>query len=49
MAQMPSGQVGAFLKLWVVIDPDSKARELASAARVNADGLVKYDRLTTAI
>ncbi|TBU63782.1 ABC1-domain-containing protein [Dichomitus squalens] len=45
MAQMPSGQVGAFLKLWVVME----ARELASAALVNADDLVKYDWLTPAI
>ena len=55
MKQLPSGEVGAFLKvrinevwvdgwltclqLWVWME----ARELASAAFVNADDLVKYD------
>ncbi|KAI8981392.1 ABC1-domain-containing protein [Trametes punicea] len=45
MTQLPSGDVGAFLKVWVWME----ARELASAAFVNADDLVKYDWLTPAI
>ncbi|KAI0361436.1 ABC1-domain-containing protein [Trametes cingulata] len=39
MTQLPSGDVGAFLKVWVWME----ARELASAVFVNADDLVKYD------
>ncbi|KAI0756836.1 ABC1-domain-containing protein [Daedaleopsis nitida] len=45
MKQLPSGEVGAFLKVWVWME----ARELASAAFVNADDLVRYDWLTPAI
>ncbi|KAI0778352.1 ABC1-domain-containing protein [Trametes elegans] len=45
MTQLPSGDVGAFLKVWVWME----AREFASAAFVNADDLVKYDWLTPAI
>lgn len=43
--QLPAGEVGAFLKFWVYME----ARELASAALVNADDLVKYDWLTPGI
>ncbi|KAI0801098.1 ABC1-domain-containing protein [Fomes fomentarius] len=45
MKQLPSGEVGAFFKVWVWME----AREFASAAFVNADELVKYDWLTPAI
>ncbi|KAI0639579.1 ABC1-domain-containing protein [Trametes polyzona] len=45
MTQLPSGDVGAFLKVWVWME----AREFASAAFVNADDLVKYDWLTPAV
>ncbi|KAI0375170.1 ABC1-domain-containing protein [Pilatotrama ljubarskyi] len=45
MTQFPSGDVGAFLKVWVYME----ARGFASAAFVNADDLVKYDWLTPAI
>ncbi|PIL31793.1 hypothetical protein GSI_06497 [Ganoderma sinense ZZ0214-1] len=43
--QLPAGEVGTFLKFWVYME----ARELASAAFVNADDLVKYDWLTPSI
>ncbi|KAH9858023.1 ABC1-domain-containing protein [Lenzites betulinus] len=45
MTQLPSGNIGAFIKVWVWME----ARELASAAFVNADDMVKYDWLTPAI
>ncbi|OCH86059.1 ABC1-domain-containing protein [Obba rivulosa] len=45
MAQVPSGNIGAFLKVWVWLE----ARELASAAFVNADDLVKYDWLCPSV
>ncbi|KAI0931711.1 hypothetical protein AcW2_000542 [Taiwanofungus camphoratus] len=45
MAQLPSGNMGAFLKVWVWVE----ARELASAAFVDADELVRYDWLTPGI
>ncbi|RPD55898.1 ABC1-domain-containing protein [Lentinus tigrinus ALCF2SS1-6] len=45
MKQLPSGEVVPFLKVWVWME----ARELATAAFVNADDLVKYDWLTPAI
>ncbi|CDO72948.1 hypothetical protein BN946_scf185007.g2 [Trametes cinnabarina] len=45
MSNLPSGDVGAFLKVWVYME----ARGFASAAFVNADDLVKYDWLTPAI
>jgi aarF domain-containing kinase len=41
MTHMPSGNFGAFLKVWVWLE----ARELASATFVNADNLIKYDWL----
>ncbi|KZT75012.1 ABC1-domain-containing protein, partial [Daedalea quercina L-15889] len=37
--QLPSGNVGAFLKVWVYME----ARELASAAFADPDQLIKYD------
>ncbi|PSS05440.1 hypothetical protein PHLCEN_2v3820 [Hermanssonia centrifuga] len=45
MKKMERGNIGAFLKLWVYME----ARELASAALVDADQLVKYDWLTPGI
>ncbi|ETW87038.1 hypothetical protein HETIRDRAFT_166565 [Heterobasidion irregulare TC 32-1] len=39
MRQLPTGNFGALLKVWVWLE----ARELASAAFVNADDLVRYD------
>ncbi|CCM04437.1 uncharacterized protein FIBRA_06617 [Fibroporia radiculosa] len=45
MTQLPSGNIGAFLKVWVYME----ARELASAAIIDADQLVKYDWLTPGI
>ncbi|PCH33988.1 ABC1-domain-containing protein [Wolfiporia cocos MD-104 SS10] len=45
MTQLPSGNVGAFLKVWAYME----ARELASAAFVDADQLIKYDLLTPSI
>jgi len=41
LSQLPSGNFGTFLKVWVWLE----ARELASATFVNADDLVKYDWL----
>ncbi|KIJ66310.1 hypothetical protein HYDPIDRAFT_109306 [Hydnomerulius pinastri MD-312] len=40
MTQLPSGNFGALLKVWVWLE----ARQLASAAFVNVDELVKYDQ-----
>ncbi|KAH9937298.1 ABC1-domain-containing protein [Fomitopsis serialis] len=37
--QMPSGNIGAFLKVWVYME----ARELASSAFADPDQLIKYD------
>ncbi|KAL4241795.1 protein kinase superfamily protein [Abortiporus biennis] len=45
MAQMPSGNIGAFLKVWVWME----ARELASSALIDADDLIKRDWLTPGI
>ncbi|KAK7695165.1 hypothetical protein QCA50_002355 [Cerrena zonata] len=45
ISQISSGNIGAFLKVWVWME----ARELASSALVDADQLVKYDWLTPAI
>ncbi|CAL1694982.1 unnamed protein product [Somion occarium] len=45
ISRMPSGNIGAFLKVWVYME----ARELASSALIDADELVKYDWLTPAI
>ncbi|KAI0257178.1 ABC1-domain-containing protein [Lactifluus subvellereus] len=39
MTRLPSGNFASLLKLWVVLE----ARELASAALVNADDLIRYD------
>jgi len=43
--QIPSGNLGALLKVWVWLE----ARELASAAFVNADDLIKYDWLVPSV
>ncbi|KAH9835937.1 ABC1 family-domain-containing protein [Rhodofomes roseus] len=43
--KMPSGNIGAFLKVWVYME----ARELASSAFADPDQLVKYDWLTVSI
>ncbi|KAI0669732.1 ABC1-domain-containing protein [Trametes maxima] len=45
MTQLPTADVGAFLKVWVWME----ARELATTAFADADDLVKYDWLTPAI
>ncbi|KAL6298715.1 hypothetical protein BKA93DRAFT_41003 [Sparassis latifolia] len=45
MSQLPSGNVGVFLKVWVWME----AREFASAAFVDADEMVKYDWLAPSI
>ncbi|TCD66488.1 hypothetical protein EIP91_001313 [Steccherinum ochraceum] len=45
LKELPSGNVGAFLKLWVWME----ARELASSALVDADELVRRDWLTPGI
>lgn len=45
MTQLPSGNIGAFLKLWVYME----ARELASSALVDVDEMVRNDWLTTGI
>ncbi|KAH9948181.1 hypothetical protein B0H21DRAFT_821190 [Amylocystis lapponica] len=45
MASLPSGNVGAFLKVWVWLE----ARELASAAFVDIDELVRHGWLTPGI
>ncbi|KAI0652019.1 ABC1-domain-containing protein [Trametes meyenii] len=45
MTQLPSADVGAFLKVWVWME----ARELVTTAFADADDLVKYDWLTPAI
>jgi len=45
MKGMPSGNFGALLKFWMLVE----ARQLASAAFVNIDDLVKYDLLTPSI
>ncbi|KZT02456.1 ABC1-domain-containing protein [Laetiporus sulphureus 93-53] len=45
MSQMPSGDIGAFLKVWVWME----ARGLASTAFIDVDELVKYDTLTSAV
>jgi len=42
MANLPTSNLGALLKMWVWLE----ARELASTAFVNADDLVRYDWLT---
>ncbi|EMD41901.1 hypothetical protein CERSUDRAFT_147303 [Gelatoporia subvermispora B] len=64
MAQVPSGNIGAFLKAsWIInerMNPSyshvssqvwvwMEARELASAAFVNADDMVKYDWLVPSV
>ncbi|KAH7916356.1 hypothetical protein BJ138DRAFT_1052593 [Hygrophoropsis aurantiaca] len=41
MAQLPSGNLGALLKVWVWLE----ARQLASAAFLNVDDFIKYDWL----
>jgi len=45
MKGIPSGNFGALLKFWMLVE----ARQLASAAFVNIDDLVKYDLLTPSI
>ncbi|KAG9314034.1 hypothetical protein JVU11DRAFT_4813 [Chiua virens] len=45
ITQTPSGNFGALLKLWVWVE----ARQLASAALVNIDDMVKYDVLVPSI
>ncbi|KAH8099256.1 hypothetical protein BXZ70DRAFT_942890 [Cristinia sonorae] len=45
MKELPSGNMGAFLKLWVWME----ARELASSALVDADDLVRRDWLSPGI
>jgi len=45
IAHIPSGNFGAVLKVWVWLE----ARQLASAALVNIDDLVKYDLLVPSI
>jgi len=45
MAKLPSGHFASLLKLWVLLE----ARELASAALVNADDLIRYDLLSPSI
>lgn len=45
MAKLPSGNFASLLKLWVLLE----ARELASAAIVNADDLIRYDLLSPSI
>lgn len=45
MAKLPSGNFASLLKLWVLLE----ARELASAALVNADDLIRYDLLSPSI
>ncbi|KAH0838002.1 hypothetical protein J3R83DRAFT_6241 [Lanmaoa asiatica] len=45
MTHIPSGNFGALLKVWVWLE----ARQLASAALVNIDDLVKYDLLAPSI
>ncbi|THH19057.1 hypothetical protein EW146_g2032 [Bondarzewia mesenterica] len=45
MRHLPSGNFGALLKVWVWLE----ARELASAAFVNADDLIRYDWLVPSI
>jgi len=45
ITQIPSGNFGAVLKVWVWLE----ARQLASAALVNIDDLVKYDLLVPSI
>ncbi|KAH9982852.1 ABC1-domain-containing protein [Lactifluus volemus] len=45
LTNLPSGHFASLLKLWVVLE----ARELASAALVNADDLIRYDLLTPSI
>ncbi|KAF8711984.1 ABC protein, partial [Rhizoctonia solani] len=42
MAQLPSGNVGAMIKMWVYLE----ARQLASSTVVNLDELVRYDWLS---
>jgi len=45
MTKLPSGHFASLLKFWVVLE----ARELASAASVNADDLIRYDLLSPSI
>ncbi|KAF9225428.1 ABC1-domain-containing protein [Gyrodon lividus] len=45
MTHLPSGNLGALLKVWVWVE----ARQLASAAFVNVDDLVKYDLLVPSV
>jgi len=45
MARLPDGHFASLLKLWLVLE----ARELASAALVDADDLIRYDLLTPSI
>lgn len=42
---LPQGHFASLLKLWVLLE----ARELASAASVNADNLIRYDWLSPSI
>ncbi|KAI9444843.1 ABC1 family-domain-containing protein [Lactarius indigo] len=42
---LPQGHFASLLKLWVLLE----ARELASAASVNADDLIRYDLLSPSI
>ncbi|KAG8689118.1 hypothetical protein FRC08_011084 [Ceratobasidium sp. 394] len=39
MAELPSGNLGAMIKIWVYLE----ARQLASSAVVNLDEMVQYD------
>ncbi|KAH9997697.1 hypothetical protein BJV74DRAFT_825975 [Russula compacta] len=45
VASLPDGHFASLLKLWVLLE----ARELASAAFVNADDLIRYDWLSPSI
>ncbi|KAI0052521.1 ABC1-domain-containing protein [Auriscalpium vulgare] len=45
MMRMPSGNLTSLLKVWVLLE----ARDLATAAFVNADDMIRYDWLTPSI